>query len=37
MKFVLGENGQSLVPEVGYVRLSLVDPTLVTSQLAKLE
>jgi len=36
LRYVLGEAGQSTVPEVGYVRLSLIDGTLVTSQLAKL-
>jgi len=36
LKFILGEEGQDLVPEVGYVRLNLVDEKLVTEQLAKL-
>jgi len=36
LKYILGKDGQDLVPEVGYVRLSLVDENLVTSQLAKL-
>jgi phosphate transport system substrate-binding protein len=35
-KFILGEEGQDLVPEVGYVRLNLVDENLITEQLAKL-
>jgi ABC-type phosphate transport system substrate-binding protein len=37
LKYILGEEGQELVPEVGYVRLSLVDENLATEQLAKLE
>ena len=37
LKFILGEEGQDLVPEVGYVRLSLIDNTLVSTQLAKLQ
>ncbi len=37
LAFVLGEDGQAIVPELGYVRLSLVDPSLVTSQLARLD
>ncbi len=36
LRFILGDEGQSIVPEVGYVRLSLVDNALVTDQLAKL-
>lgn len=36
LKYVLSEEGQDIVPEVGYVRLSLVDSTLASSQLAKL-
>jgi phosphate transport system substrate-binding protein len=35
-RFVLGEKGQSIVPEVGYVRLDLVDPGLLTEQLERL-
>ena len=30
-------DGQELVPEIGYVKLELVDPALVTDQLARLE
>ncbi|MEW5937333.1 MAG: substrate-binding domain-containing protein [Candidatus Thermoplasmatota archaeon] len=37
LRYVLSEEGQSLVPEVGYVRLSFVDSGLVTSQLDKLQ
>jgi phosphate transport system substrate-binding protein len=36
LKYILGEDGQDIVPEVGYVRLSLVDTNLANSQLAKL-
>lgn len=36
LQYVLGDEGQSIVPEVGYVKLSLVDENLATSQLAKL-
>jgi phosphate transport system substrate-binding protein len=35
LRFVFGD-GQDIVPEVGYVRLSLVDQILLSSQLAKL-
>jgi phosphate transport system substrate-binding protein len=35
LQFVFGD-GQEIVPEVGYVRLSLVDTNLLTSQLGKL-
>jgi ABC-type phosphate transport system substrate-binding protein len=35
LRFVFGD-GQDIVPEVGYVRLSLVDQNLLSSQLAKL-
>ena len=34
LKYILSEEGQSIVPEVGYVRLSLISETLVTEQLA---
>jgi len=37
LQFILGDEGQELVPEVGYVRLSLVDEDLVTDQLSELE
>jgi len=37
LRFILSEEGQSMVPEVGYVKLDLVDPDLLTSQRAKLE
>lgn len=36
LKFVLSEEGQDLVPEVGYVRLSLVDENLISNQVGKL-
>jgi len=34
--YALGGEGQSLVPEVGYVKLELVDPALASSQLGEL-
>jgi phosphate transport system substrate-binding protein len=34
--FVLGEAGQAIVPEVGYVRMDLVDPDLLAEQLERL-
>ena len=36
LKYVLSDEGQGIVSDVGYVKLALVDPTLITSQLAKL-
>ena len=36
LKYVLSDVGQDIVPEVGYVRLSLVDADLITDQLALL-
>lgn len=36
LQYVIGEEGQDIVPEVGYVKLSLVDDNLITDQLAKL-
>ncbi len=36
LRYVLGPEGQALVPEVGYVDLDLVDPTLASGQLSKL-
>ena len=36
IKFILGEDGQDLVPLVGYVKLSLVDTNLASNQLSKL-
>ena len=36
LKYILSEEGQDIVPEVGYVKLELIDATLITSQLAKL-
>ncbi len=35
-RYVLGEEGQSIVPEVGYVRLGQVDPGVLTEQLERL-
>ena len=37
LKYILGEDGQDIIPEVGYVRLNLVDDDLITNQLAKLD
>ena len=37
LKYILSEEGQDLVPEVGYVKLSLVDENIITEQLAKLQ
>jgi phosphate transport system substrate-binding protein len=36
LRFILGTTGQNIVPEVGYVKLELVDQSLLTAQLAKL-
>jgi len=36
LRYILGEEGQDIVPEIGYVRLSLVDSNLMTEQLEKL-
>ncbi len=36
LTYILGEEGQSIVPDIGYVRLSLVSENFVTDQLAKL-
>jgi phosphate transport system substrate-binding protein len=36
LRYIIGEEGQDIVPEVGYVRLSLVNENLITGQLAKL-
>jgi len=36
LRYILGEEGQDIVPDVGYVRLNLVDEDLITNQLAKL-
>ncbi|KYK29155.1 hypothetical protein AYK20_00390 [Thermoplasmatales archaeon SG8-52-1] len=36
LTYILSEEGQDIVPEVGYVRLSLVDVNLITTQLALL-
>ena len=36
LEYILGEDGQAIVPEVGYVKLELVDSTLASIQLSKL-
>ncbi len=36
IEFILSDEGQSMVPEVGYVKLSLVNPSLATDQLTAL-
>ncbi len=36
LKYILSDEGQDTVSDVGYVKLALVDTTLITSQLAKL-
>jgi phosphate transport system substrate-binding protein len=36
LQYVLGEEGQSIVPEVGYVKLELVDSAMASNQLALL-
>ena len=36
LKYILSEEGQKIVPEVGYVKVSLVDPTIIPAQLSKL-
>jgi phosphate transport system substrate-binding protein len=36
LKYIFSTDGQDIVPEVGYVRLSLVDETLLSNQLALL-
>lgn len=36
LQYILSEEGQDIIPEVGYVRLSLVDENLITTQLALL-
>ena len=36
LRYVLGDEGQKIVPDVGYVQLALVDEKLKTDQLAKL-
>ena len=37
LKFILSEEGQNLVPEIGYVKLSLVDPTIIPTEIEKLD
>jgi phosphate transport system substrate-binding protein len=37
IRFIFSEEGQDVVPEVGYVRLNLVDEDLITEQLARLD
>ena len=36
LKYILGEDGQDIIPQVGYVKLSLVASNLASDQLAKL-
>ncbi|KYC52577.1 MAG: molybdate ABC transporter periplasmic substrate-binding protein [Candidatus Methanofastidiosum methylothiophilum] len=36
LKYILSEQGQNIVPQVGYVKVSLVDPTIMPAQLSKL-
>lgn len=36
LKYILSDEGQKIVSDVGYVKLAMVDPTLITSQQAKL-
>lgn len=36
LKYILSEEGQNLAPEVGYIKVSLVDPTILSTQRAKL-
>lgn len=36
LKYILSEEGQKIVPEVGYVKVSLVDPTVIPEQISKL-
>ncbi|HNR44843.1 MAG TPA: PstS family phosphate ABC transporter substrate-binding protein [Methanofastidiosum sp.] len=36
LKYILSEQGQNIVPQVGYVKVSLVDPTIIPAQLSKL-
>ena len=36
LKYILSEEGQTVVPQVGYVKVSLVDPAIIPAQLSKL-
>ncbi|HNV93587.1 MAG TPA: substrate-binding domain-containing protein [Methanofastidiosum sp.] len=36
LRYILSEEGQKIVPEVGFVKMSLVDPTVLPTQLSKL-
>jgi len=36
LKYILSEQGQNVVPQVGYVKVSLVDPSIIPAQLSKL-
>ena len=36
LKYILSEQGQNIVPQVGYVKVSLVDPTIIPAELSKL-
>ena len=37
LNYILGDEGQEIVPEVGYVKLSLVDGNLASEQLSRIE
>ena len=37
LNYILSDEGQNLVPDVGYVKVSLVDPTIIPAQLEKLK
>jgi len=37
LNYILSDEGQNLVPDVGYVKVSLVDPTIMPAQLEKLK
>jgi len=37
LEYILSEEGQKIVPQVGYVQVSLVDPTIIPTQLSKLK
>ncbi len=36
IEYILGDEGQAIVPEVGYVKLALVNPSMASDQLSKL-
>ncbi len=37
LEYILSEEGQKIVPQVGYVQVPLVDPTIIPTQLSKLK